>query len=217
MNRPQEIIITGGNGGLARAIAARFADGGWRVDAPGRAVLDVTDTEAVRSYFANRAPDLLVCNAGVTRDMPLARLAASDWQNVMDVNFHGARRCAAACLAAMVARGGGHVVFLSSFSALHPPAGQAAYAVAKAALIGLAQELASEVGGHGIRVNVVLPGFLETPMTREVSTARRAEILAAHTLGRFNTPKAVAAFLWHLHHDLPHTSGQVFQLDSRVG
>jgi 3-oxoacyl-[acyl-carrier protein] reductase len=211
-----QIIITGGNGGLARAIAARFADGGWQVDAPGRTALDVTDTASVKSYFATRTPDLLVCNAGVIRDKPLARLTNSDWQDVIDVNFHGARRCAAACLDAMAARGGGHVVFISSFSALHPPAGQSAYAAAKAALIGLAQGLATEVGAHGVRLNVVLPGFLETPMTHAVSAARRAEILASHTLGRFNTPQAVAAFLWHLHHDLPHTSGQVFQLDSRI-
>ena len=211
-----QIIITGGNGGLARAIAARFADGGWQVDAPGRTALDVTDAAAVRSYFATRAPDLLVCNAGVIRDKPLARLADADWQDVIDANFHGARLCAVACLDAMAARGGGHVVFISSFSALHPPAGQSAYATAKAALIGLAQGLGAEVGSNGIRMNVVLPGFLETPMTRDVSAARRVEILAAHTLGRFNTPQVVAAFLWHLHHDLPHTSGQVFQLDSRI-
>ena len=212
-----EIVITGGNGGLAKVIAARFADGGWRVDAPVRDALDVTNAVAVQTHFAHRTPDLLVCNAGITRDKPLARLAASDWQDVMDVNFHGARRCVAACLDAMIARGSGHVVFISSFSALYPPVGQAAYAAAKAALIGLAEDLANEVGRHGIRVNVVLPGFLETPMTLDVSPARRAEILAAHTLGRFNTPDAVAAFLWHLHYDLPHTSGQVFRLDSRVG
>jgi len=217
MTRPQEIIITGGNGGLASSIAGRFADGGWQVRAPGRAELDVTDAAAVRAYFAGcRAPDLLVCNAGVIRDRPLARLAPADWQHVMEVNFHGARRCAIASVDAMAARGGGHVVLISSGSALHPPAGQSAYAAAKAALLGLARELAAETGSLGIRVNVILPGFLETRMTQAVTAARRAEILAAHTLGRFNTPQDVANFLWHLHHALPHTSGQVFQLDSRL-
>lgn len=217
MNAARQILVTGGNGGLARAIAARFADGGWSVDAPGRKELDVTDAAAVTAYFAARVPDLLVCNAGVVRDMPLARLGEGDWRHLVDVNFHGARRCAVACLDAMMARGRGHVVFISSQSAVHPPAGQAAYAAAKAALLGLAQGMAGEVGANGIRVNAVLPGFLETPMTENVTDARRSEILAAHSLGRFNTPAAVAAFLWHLHHDLPHTSGQVFQLDSRVG
>lgn len=217
MTAARQLVVTGGNGGLAGAIAARFADGGWCVDKPGREELDVTDAAAVAAYFAARVPDLLVCNAGVVRDMPLARLGVEDWRHLIDVNFHGARRCAVACLDAMAARGGGHVVFISSQSAVHPPVGQAAYAAAKAALLGLARGLAGEVGGHGIRVNAVMPGFLETPMTANVTAARQGEILAAHTLGRFNTPAAVAAFLWHLHHDLPHTSGQVFQLDSRVG
>ena len=111
----------------------------------------------------------------------------------------------------------GHIVFISSFSALHPPAGQAAYAAAKAGLIGLSKSLARELGPAGIRVNAILPGFLDTPMTAGLSAERREQVRRDHALGRFNDPEAVAAFLVHLHNHLPHTSGQVFQLDSRVG
>ncbi len=214
---PPEIVVTGGRGGLARAITARFREGGWSIAAPGREELDVTDGRAVADYLAGRRPALLVCNAGVIRDAPLARLDPGDWRHVVEVNFHGARRCAAAVLPGMVRRGAGHIIFISSRSALHPPAGQSAYAAAKAALLGLTRDLAAEAGPHGIRVNAVLPGFLETPMTARVTRARRDAVRAEHTLDRLNTPEAAARFIWHLHHELPHTSAQVFQLDSRAG
>jgi 3-oxoacyl-[acyl-carrier protein] reductase len=116
----------------------------------------------------------------------------------------------------MLARNTGHIIFISSFSALHPPLGQVAYAAAKAALLGYVADLAGRHGRSNIRVNAVLPGFLETRMTETVSARRRSEILAAHALERFNTCREAAGFIRFLHHDLPHTSGQVFQLDSRV-
>lgn len=209
------LVITGGGGGLGQALATAFHSPLWQLAAPGRNQLDVTDGDAIGSYFRGRAVDLLVCAAGLIRDSPLARLTESGWDEVIAVNFTGAQACAAAVLPGMLARGGGHVVFVSSFSARHPPPGQAAYATAKAALLGLTQHLAARHGGHGIRVNAVLPGFLATPMTQAVAAPRRAEILAGHSLGRFNTPAAVAGFIRHLHEQLPHTSGQIFQLDSR--
>lgn len=212
----KHLVITGGEGGLAVAIRSAFEVSGWRVDAPGRAGLDVTDTRAVSAYLTARDPDLLVCAAGITRDAPLAKLDEESWDAVLAANYRGAAACAAAVLPAMVKHRRGHIVFISSRSALHPPAGQAAYAAAKAAVIGLTRSLATAYGSHDIRVNAILPGFLETPMTASVSDKRRAEILAEHVLGRFNTPGAVAKFLLHLHEDLPAVSGQVFQLDSRI-
>ncbi len=113
-------------------------------------------------------------------------------------------------------RNGGHIIFISSYSAIHPPIGQAAYAASKAALLGLTQGLAAELGPMGIRVNAVLPGFMETPMTCAVSDGRRIEILSDHSLGRFNTPAIISKFIRHLQEDLVHTSGQVFNLDSRL-
>lgn len=212
----KHLVITGGEGGLARAIRAVFEASGWKVDAPSRVELDVTDPTAIRSYLSGRNPDLLICAAGITRDAPLARLDEETWDAVMATNYQGAASCAAAVIPGMIGRGGGHIVFISSRSALHPPVGQAAYAASKAALLGLTRSLAVAHGSHDIRVNAVLPGFLETPMTAAVSDKRRAEVLAEHALGRFNTPESVAKFLLHLHGDLPNVSGQVFQLDSRI-
>lgn len=211
------LVITGGQGDLARAICARFSEGGWQVKSPGRTKLDVTKPNEVRTYFRHHHPDLLICNAGVIRDAPIAKVGETDWQHVIDVNFHGARRCAITALEAMVARGGGHIIFISSNSAIHPPPGQIAYATAKAALLGITRQLAIEASPENIRVNAILPGFLDTKMTSSVPDVRREAVRSAHTLGRYNTTDAVSSFIWHLHHHLPHTSGQIFQLDSRVG
>ncbi|MEK7954127.1 SDR family NAD(P)-dependent oxidoreductase [Luteolibacter soli] len=211
------VVITGGEGGLGRALSAAFEKAGHTVLAPGRRELDVTDPGAVRDFFRRHEPELLVCNAGITRDAPLARLDEEAWDQVIDVNLRGAARCAAAASRPMLRARRGHIVFISSFSALHPPAGQAAYAAAKAGLIGLGKSLARELGPAGIRVNGILPGFLDTPMTAGLSGERREQIRRDHVLGRSNTPEAVASFLVHLHDHLPHTSGQVFQLDSRIG
>lgn len=208
-------VITGGKGGLGTAVAGHLNGHGWTVDAPGSRELDVRDATAVKSFFRERAVDLLICSAGIVRDAPLAKLDEAAWDEVMAVNFTGARLCAEAALPGMISSGGGHIIFVSSFSALRPPVGQAAYATAKAALLGHTTELAARHGGSNIRVNAILPGFLETRMTRGVGEKRRAEILGDHRLGRFNTPEAVAAFIRCLHEELPHTSGQVFQLDSR--
>jgi 3-oxoacyl-[acyl-carrier protein] reductase len=161
--------------------------------------------------------DLLVHNAGFLRDAPLARMSEADFAAVLEVHLRGAFLCARAALRPMLRQGGGHLVFVGSFSALSGPAGQANYAAAKAGLIGLAQSLAAEYGGRGVRANVVLPGLLETPMSAPLLTdpERRRRALAAHTLGRFNTPAEAARFIAFLH-SLPHTSGQVFSLDSRI-
>lgn len=215
MNSKSHLVITGGSGMLGSVIATEFRMAGWTVDAPGSRELDVRDHSAVSRYFSDRQPELLICAAGVIRDAPIARLSEGDWDEVWSVNFQGALTCAGVVIPGMMDRGGGHVVFISSFSALSPPSGQTAYAASKAALIGLARDLARDHGGSNIRVNTVLPGFLETRMTSNVTAARRREVLAAHSLSRLNTCDRVAAFIRFLHEELPHTSGQVFQLDSR--
>ncbi|MCW1913220.1 SDR family NAD(P)-dependent oxidoreductase [Luteolibacter sp. GHJ8] len=212
-----QVIITGGEGGLGRVLAAAFADAGHEVLAPGRSELDVCDASAVKEFFKDRAVDLLICNAGLTRDALLGKLPEEDWDAVMESNLRGAARCAAAASRGMLRARAGHLVFISSHSAIHPPAGQAAYAAAKAGLIGLTMSLAKELGPAGIRVNAVLPGFLETRMTKGLSVERREEVRAEHVLGRFNTAEAVGQFLVTLHERMPHSSGQVFRLDSRVG
>ena len=210
------VVITGGEGALARALATAFTAAGHPVLSPGRRELDVTDENAVREFFREHSPEFLICNAGLTRDAPLARLGESGWDEVMAVNLRGAAACAAAASRSMVRARRGHIAFISSYSALHPPLGQAAYAAAKAGLLGLAKSLARELGPAGIRVNTILPGFLDTPMTAALPEERREQVRRDHLLDRFNTAEAAAQFLVHLHDRLPHTSGQVFQLDSRI-
>ncbi|MCH7225448.1 SDR family oxidoreductase [Haloferula sp. A504] len=212
----QRILITGGEGDLARAIGHAFERAGDRVDAPGRRDLDVADSTSVERYFATaETPDLLIANAGLAEDRLLARTAEDSWDRQLEVNLHGAYRCAKAVAWGMIKRRSGHLVFVASHAACHPAPGQATYAAAKAGLLGFARSLARELGPAGIRVNTLLPGFLETRMTAGVGKDHRTAVLASHCLGRLNTPQATADFLVHLHHHLPHTSGQVFQLDSR--
>ena len=212
----QHAVITGGDGSLGRAIAAALQSPDWDIAAPGRQQLDVSENARVHQYFQHRSVDLLVCTAGITRDAPLAKLTEAAWNKTWDVNFTGAAACADAVLPGMIDRKNGHIIFISSFSALHPPVGQSAYAAAKAALLGLVVELAARHGPSNIRVNAVLPGFFESRMTETVTERRRARIIAAHALGRFNTCDEVAGFIRYLHHHLPHTSGQTFQLDNRT-
>lgn len=210
------LVITGGGGDLAKAIISAFTSSEWEIAAPSHSELDVTDRSAINRFFESRPVDLLICAAGMTMDGSLHTTKESTWDNVLAVNFQGAADCATSAINRMIDRRTGHIVFISSYSAIHPPAGQVAYATAKASLLGLTDSLACRYGAHGIRVNSILPGFLETRMTRVVSEKRQAEVLAQHHLGRYNTLAAVSDFIRFLHESLPHTSGQTFQLDSRV-
>ena len=211
----ERAIITGGTGGLGTAIGACLSEGGWEVVQLGRKDLDLCDRKAVESYFSAEKCDLLICAAGMIRDQPLSRMEEEAWDEVFGVNFTAARSSALAAIPGMVKRGRGHVIFISSYAAVHPATGQAAYAAAKAALHGLTKELAERHGSSGIRINAVLPGFLETPMTAAVSEKRRKIVEKLHFLGRLNTPEAAAGFIRFLHEQMPHTSGQIFSLDSR--
>ena len=212
----QHALITGGAGALATAVAAALTDAGLTVHAPPRAALDVRDSGAVSTYIAALPRlDLLVNAAGLVVDKPLARMSPQDWGTVVDTNLTGAFHTARAAARPMAKQRGGHIVNIGSYSALSGPAGQANYAAAKAGLHALTQSLAAELGPRNVRANTVLPGFMDTKITTAVTPERRGAVLAQHSLGRFNTPGAVAAFITHLHLHLPHTSGQLFNLDSR--
>lgn len=187
--------------------------------APGREALDVTAPESIEAFFRTAGMEhleLLVNNAGIALDGPVARMPEADWDAVVAVDLRGAFLASRAAAPALVKRRRGHIVNIGSFSAIDGPAGQANYAAAKAGLIGLSKAMAAELGPRNVRVNTVLPGFLETRFTRMVGEARRREILARHVLGRFNSTTEAAAFVAFLHR-MNHVSGQVFQLDSRIG
>lgn len=210
-------IITGGQGDLGKAVRAELEGQGWSVRAPGRRELDVSDPASVTAFFSDITKlDLLVHCAGTLRDRMLANMMDEDFDTVLDVNLKGAFRVSQAALMLMAKRRHGHIVFIGSNSARWGVAGQANYAAAKAGLIGLTHSLAREYGARSVRVNCVLPGLLETKMTAHLTAEVLDGIRAMHALKRFNTCAEVAKFIAFLSGNLPHTSGQIFQLDSRV-
>lgn len=209
-------LITGGGGDLALELRDQLLAAGYEVRSPLYSELDVTDAKTVEQYMQNcERIDLLVNNAGLTRDARLQRLDEAAWDEVLGVNAKGAFLCAKCALRKMIRQRSGHVLNIGSYSALRPPVGQANYAAAKAALIGLTQSLAAEYGDRGVRVNCVLPGFLETRMTSCLSDSARAQALQKHMLGRFNQLADAARFIVFLD-TMKGVSGQVFQLDSRL-
>jgi 3-oxoacyl-[acyl-carrier protein] reductase len=210
------VIITGGEGDLAVALQACFSAAGAEVLAPGRNKLDVGCGESVRAYLSGQSRvDVLINNAGLTMDGLILRQLPEEFDEVLRVNLRGAHLCSQAVSRIMIRQGSGSIINIGSYSALHPPIGQAAYAAAKAGLIGLTKSYARELGGRNIRVNCVLPGFLETKMTAKLSAEVRAAALARHALGRFNRVDEAARFV-HFLSATESISGQVFQLDSRV-
>jgi len=227
------VLITGAAGGLGQALVNEFLVAGWRVAAGWhrteivsdrstyqRVQLDVTQEAVVRAVMQQLLHDwgtidCLVNNAGITIDRTMARMDALEWDQVMDVNLTGMMRCCRAVLPIMQMAGEGQIVNLSSFAARVGPAGQAAYAAAKAGVIGFSQALAREVGAQNIRVNVILPGVLRTAMTAQLPEADMAAFARANTLGRLNTTEEVSRFVAFLA-GMRQVSGQVFQLDSRI-
>jgi len=211
---PLHVVISGGEGDLARALQKEFARD--TVHAPGRKEMDVREETQIEAYFSRlERIDVLIANAGLTRDGAVTALTAADFNEVVDTNLRGAFLCARSALKFMVRQKSGHIVLIGSRAAKYGTRGQSAYAAAKAGLISLAQSIAKDYGTRNIRCNVVLPGFLETRMTAGLSPERQEEIRAEHALGRFNTAENAARFIAFLAR-LDHVSGQVFTLDSRL-
>jgi 3-oxoacyl-[acyl-carrier protein] reductase len=211
---PLHVLISGGEGDLARALRKEFPHD--TVHAPGRKEMDVREEAQIEAYFSRlERLDVLIVNAALTRDGIVTGLAPDDFNEVVNTNLRGAFLCARATLKFMLRQRSGHIVLIGSRAARIGTRGQSAYAAAKAGLVGLAQSLAKEYGARNIRCNVVLPGFLETRMTAGLSAQRHDEVRAEHTLGRFNTVGNAARAIAFLAR-LDHVSGQVFTLDSRI-
>ena len=212
-------VITGGEGTLAQAVARGVLAEGWVVHAPGRDVMDVRYSDAVKAFFASlERVDLVVNQAGVIDDGSVVKMTVEQCEGVVDVSLTGAFRCAREALKLMSRQRGGHLIQVGSFAAIQGTFGQANYAAAKAGMIGLTKSIALEYGARNVRSNCVLPGLLETRMTAALlrDAERRAELESRHALGRFNTVEDAARFIVMLD-TMQHVSGQVFQLDSRVG
>ncbi len=235
-------VVTGAAGGLGRALTAEFLRHGWKVVAAAHHIeswaadesgacgggedawltsLDVTDRTACQALAKEVIErfgriDCLVNNAGVTADGSLATLSDDEWRLALDVNLKGAFLCSQAVSRLMASARSGHILNISSWAARNGARGQSNYAAAKAGLIGLTQSLARELGSRNVRVNAVLPGVLPTGMTGTLTPDQLADLSAANVLGRIGTLEEAARFIVFLA-GLQHVSGQVFQLDSRIG
>jgi 3-oxoacyl-[acyl-carrier protein] reductase len=226
------VLVTGGNRGIGLACAQAFAALGDRVavtsrsgDVEGLFTLkcDVTSTEEVDAAFAEIEQrwgpvEVLVANAGLTRDGLAIRMKDEDFTAVVDTNLTGAFRVARRAAGPMLRARRGRLIFLSSVVGLSGAAGQVNYAASKAGLVGMARSFARELASRGITANVVAPGPVTTDMTNALSEARHAEMTAAVPLGRFATPGEVAAAVTFLASpEAAYITGAVLPVDGGLG
>jgi len=231
------VVVTGSARGIGRAIAERFARAGARVvisdvdDAalaaaaaamPGEAIgvrADVTssaDAEALIAAAQERfgSVDVVVNNAGVTRDTLLVRMDEKDWDMVLDINLKGAFLVTKSAAKVMMKQRSGRIINVSSVVGLFGNAGQTNYAASKAGLLGLTKSAAKELGARGITVNAVAPGFIETDITRVLPEEARARFLERSVIKRAGTPDDVAAAVMFLASDAAaYITGHVIAVD----
>jgi 3-oxoacyl-[acyl-carrier protein] reductase len=230
---PRSVLVTGGSRGIGLAAARAFVAQGDRVgvtyrssDAPDGLFAvrcDVANADDVEAAFAaveaeNGPVEVLVANAGVTRDPLLLRLTDDDWDTVIATNLTGAYRVARRAARGMLRAHGGRMIFVSSVVGLSGSAGQANYAATKAGLVGFARSVAREFGSRGITANVVAPGFVETDLTAVLADGRRAELLDQIPLRRYATTDEIAGVIRFLASDeASYITGAVIPVDGGLG
>ncbi len=228
------VLITGGSRGIGLACAERFEALGDHVavtynssaapDGHYGLKCDVTSTADVDAAFAaveavfGGPVEVLVSNAGITRDGLLLRMSEPDFTDVVDANLTGAYRVAKRAAQGMLRARKGRMVFVSSVVALLGSAGQANYAASKAGLVGLARSIARELGSRGITANVVAPGPVATDMTAALGEKRLGELTAAVPLARMAEPDEIAAVVQFLASaDAAYITGAVIPVDGGLG
>ncbi|HET6917853.1 MAG TPA: 3-oxoacyl-ACP reductase FabG [Jiangellaceae bacterium] len=229
----RSVLVTGGNRGIGLAIARAFAEAGETVTITHRSGeppaglagvrCDVTDQSSVTAAFSvveeRQGPvEVLVANAGVTRDTLLLRMSDDDFGAVVDTNLIGAFRVVRQAARGMLRARKGRIVLIGSVVGLLGSPGQANYAATKAGLVGMARSIARELGSRGITVNVVAPGFVESDMTMKLSDERRAEILSGIPLGRYASADEVAKVVrWVASDEAAYITGAVIPVDGGLG
>ena len=226
------VLVTGGNRGIGLACAQAFAALGDRVAVTYRTEpvdglmsvrCDVTSADEVDVAFKEIEDDLgkvevLVANAGITRDNLLLRMSEDDFVSVVDTNLAGAFRAVKRAVPGMLRARYGRIVLISSVVGLRGSGGQVNYAASKSGLVGLARSLVRELGSRDITANVVAPGFVETDMTSGLSDDRRAEILRSVPLGRMAAAAEVAGVVtWLASPAAAYVTGAVIPVDGGLG
>ena len=226
-------VVTGANRGIGLAIATSLKASGVDVIATYRSgtapagfksvVMDVTSAASVDAAFSQiedqwGIPDVIVMNAGITKDTLVLRMSEEDFTSVLDANLSGAFRVAKRATKGLLKNKRGRLIFIGSVVGSVGAAGQVNYAASKAGLVGMARSFARELGSRSITANVVAPGFVETDMTAELDDKRREEIAAQVPLGRFCTAEEIADVVTFLASEkASYITGAVIPVDGGLG
>ena len=226
-------LVTGGNRGIGAAIAASLKAAGVMVIVTYRSgsaptdfdsvQMDVTSTESVDAGFALieekwGVPEIVVCNAGITKDTLSMRMSDEDFADVIDANLTGAFRTARRATKGLLKLKRGRLIFIGSVVGLLGSAGQVNYSASKSGLIGMARSFARELGSRGITANVVAPGFVETDMTAALDEKRREEIAKSVPLQRFCSAEEIAEVVTFLASPkASYITGAVIPVDGGLG
>ncbi len=227
------VLITGGNRGIGYSLAEEFVAAGHRVAVTARSgsgpagcltvIADVTDGASLDSAFAEIEEKLgpievLVANAGITRDTLVMRMSDEDFDDVVNTNLGGSFRVVKRATKGMLKAKFGRIILISSVVGLYGSAGQVNYASSKSALVGMARSLTRELGSRGITANVVAPGFIETDMTAALPEDQQLEYKRNIPAGRFAQPAEVAKVVaWLAGDDAAYISGAVIPVDGGLG
>lgn len=227
------VLITGGNRGIGYSLAEEFLAAGHRVAVTARSgsgpagaltvIADVNDGESLDRAFAEVEEKLgvievVVANAGITRDTLVLRMSDEDFDTVIDTNLGGSFRVVKRAAKGMLKAKFGRIILISSVVGLYGSAGQVNYSASKSALVGMARSLTRELGSRNITANVVAPGFIETDMTAALPEDQQAEYKKNIPAGRFASPSEVAKVcVWLASDDASYISGAVIPVDGGLG
>jgi 3-oxoacyl-[acyl-carrier protein] reductase len=226
-------LVTGGNRGIGLAIAHALSEAGQQVvvtyrsgQAPAGFLavqMDVTSTESVDAAFLIieekwGTPEIIVANAGITKDGLVMRMSDEDFQDVIDANLTGAFRVARRATKGLLKLKRGRLIFIGSVVGGVGAAGQVNYSASKAGLLGMARSFARELGSRGITANVIAPGFVETDMTFTLDEKRRDEIAKSVPLGRFSTAQEIAGVVKFVaSQEASYITGALIPVDGGLG